>query len=315
MVLRKFLAVSLIDLAFIVSRAGAQFSNVTCLPGYQWAFNSKNQSPCVIAAYLGSQCDANGWSVNTLQPGYIYGGPPVSPGDACQCSTVVYSLTSACGACQNITWERWSTWSQNCSNDITMGNFPKTIPYGTSVPHYGYQDISLSDLFNVTQARLDAATNPPESTGVASSTTVNPSSSAPSVGFSTTGTSSVGPSTTPASSSSHSSNAGAIAGGVVGGLVGLGLIAGLIAFFLIRSRRAQSHVPASAGYGSATTPGYYSAPASAFPVSPPPPMSQQKLYDPSDPSTFPSQPSPPSGTTFQTSYQGSNNQYHGVAEL
>ncbi|KAH9953335.1 hypothetical protein BC827DRAFT_1249087, partial [Russula dissimulans] len=30
---------------------------------------------------------------------------------ACQCTTPVYSLFSACGACQGAFWIRWSQWS------------------------------------------------------------------------------------------------------------------------------------------------------------------------------------------------------------
>ncbi|KAG6860403.1 hypothetical protein C0995_011522 [Termitomyces sp. Mi166 len=107
------------------------------------------------------------------------------------------------------------------------------------------------------------STAPPQSTG----TSFNPNPSSP-------------------PSESSSSTAGPIAGGVVGGVVGLALIAALV-FWWTRRRRSRTAPSAEANY------------ASVAPTSPPPMsfatapssfsanMPSQRLYDPSDPSTYP----------------------------
>jgi len=56
---------------------------------------------------------------------------------------------------------------------------------------------------------------------------------------------------TPSSPSKSNSNTGAIAGGVIGGVVGIALIAGLVAWFIIR--RWPRHAPSAeyfSGHGS-----------------------------------------------------------------
>lgn len=59
---------------------------------------------------------------------------------------------------------------------------------------------------------------------------------------------------------------GAIAGGAAGGVVFLALVAGLIAFFLVRRRRPTKRVPSTIdGYSNAA-------------LNSPPPMSQQSTY-------------------------------------
>ena len=47
--------------------------------------------------------------VATLSPGQTYTGPNVTAadGDLCSCNTVVYSLMSACAACQQGQWIRY----------------------------------------------------------------------------------------------------------------------------------------------------------------------------------------------------------------
>jgi hypothetical protein len=45
------------------------------------------------------------YTIGPLQPGYSYVGPETpSEYDPCKCSTVVYSLISACDACQGAQW-------------------------------------------------------------------------------------------------------------------------------------------------------------------------------------------------------------------
>lgn len=79
----------------------------------------------------------------------------------------------------------------------------------------------------------------PEVTGTVSivptsAVTVSQSTLTPSAGSSSSST------PTPTPTSHSSSTSGAIAGGVVGGFVGAALIAGVVVWFVVRSRRARS---------------------------------------------------------------------------
>jgi len=232
----------------------------------------------------------------------------------CTCSSVAYSLVSACGACQGGSWIAWSQWGQNCSVALTtLGSLPVDVPVGTAIPAWAYQNVGRNDTFNLTIAQLDTA---PESTYIGTPTasinyhlsSVNPSITPTNIPTSTA---------TAFSSSSHKSNTGAIAGGVVGGIVGA-IILGLLAWFFWRryhQNKATSPVTFyghEEGMNQAPTAGavyepYPIATPTAFSDSTntPPPM--QKLYDPSDPSTFPQTPasfgySTTSGPTTVTSH-------------
>ena len=87
--------------------------------------NSLGQSPCIVAAYLQVACN-NGsgslcstplstlltlwqadWLVIALPNATHYTGPDQTKINTCQCSTVTYSMISACGLCQNRDAERW----------------------------------------------------------------------------------------------------------------------------------------------------------------------------------------------------------------
>ncbi|KAJ7940440.1 hypothetical protein B0H13DRAFT_11869 [Mycena leptocephala] len=67
-------------------------TNATCSPSFAWSFNSLKQSPCLVAAYLGSVCD-QGPLADDLS---YYQGPTVAQVNPCACSSVFYSLLSAC---------------------------------------------------------------------------------------------------------------------------------------------------------------------------------------------------------------------------
>jgi hypothetical protein len=87
--------------------------------------NTKIQNPCLVAAYLMAACNGGRklssllhrsfgstadfffaeYSIDPLAINYHYAGPIGSEANICQCSTVTYSLVSACGDCQNRTYE------------------------------------------------------------------------------------------------------------------------------------------------------------------------------------------------------------------
>ncbi|KAG2041610.1 hypothetical protein BDR03DRAFT_945232 [Suillus americanus] len=288
------LIVVLTTAALVPRGAFAQTSNVTCLSSFGWMNNSLQQTPCVVASYLESVCWGGDFTVSALPPDTHYAAPTVAEANQCECSTVTYSLISACGACQNATYLNWSQWNYNCSQVFSQV-YPSNIPSGTKVPNWAY-------FLKVTASGFDpvAAQNTgdlPESTATSVQSTGSVTSAS---SVSASLTSSSGTATGSSTSNSKSSNAGAIAGGVVGGIVGAAVIIGLATWFCFKRRRSAT-APSAAfsdiGGGPGYTQSVYSANPHPFPMQPQ--MTQQpRLYDPSDPTTFPG--SPPSPTVLTT---------------
>ena len=87
----------------------------------------------------------------------------------------------------------------------------------------------------------------------------------------------------------------------MGGLAGLGLIAALILWFIMKKKRAQQATPPNAfnnGYPPPNNyPKYEQAPVSSGAASP-----QQMVYNPSDPTTFPTAVQDPSIGNGSSSY-------------
>ena len=151
------------------------------------------------------------------------------------------------------------------------------------------------------------------------------------IGHTSTGTGVVPPKSTTSSSGGGGgggggggSNAGAIAGGVVGGLAVLGLIAAVVTWFVMKKKRARSAPPSNfnAGYPPPDNyPKYEHPPVSPGAISPISPT--QMVYNPSDPSTFPTavhDPSIGNGTSAypQTLYDphaARRGQYSGAPEV
>ncbi|KAG6867242.1 hypothetical protein C0993_005300 [Termitomyces sp. T159_Od127] len=247
-----------------------------CASNFNWTLNSKGQSPCLIAAYLGGVCN-NGavFNIAPLGADKVYVGPTVAQANQCLCSGVFYNLVSACADCQGRDWLPWSEFNFNCST-LYPTIFAGDIPSGTSVPHYAYLDPTPDDKFNATAAMQPAVLDAPESTAPPQST-----------------------GTSPSTASESSSKAGPIAGGVVGGVVGITLIAALV-FWWTRRRRARTAPSAEVDLASAVR---TSPPPMSFTTAPSSfsaPMPSQRLYDPSDPSTY------PAPITPATDYTGSS---------
>ena len=127
--------------------------------------NSLGQSPCTVIAYMMSTCNGGRefffffflfffncrtlvvlislsfaeYLLWPLQPTWVYFGPSgTDNANLCECSTVGYSLFSACGACQEQEWItcdhimfaffnpstsdlsviRWSQWVTNCTKTM-----------------------------------------------------------------------------------------------------------------------------------------------------------------------------------------------------
>ncbi|KAJ8699957.1 hypothetical protein PTI98_003030 [Pleurotus ostreatus] len=225
--------------------------HATCETGFQWSFNSRNQSPCAITESLGGVCNGGVFTVPPLGEEQVYRGPDPTAANSCRCSMVFYAMVSTCAACQGQSWVTWSSYNANCTN-VYVG-FPQGIPAGTAVPNYAYQNFTRTDKFDITIAQEDSG---PES--VAPSGTGTPRASQSSGG------------------GGGGTNAGAIAGGVVGGVVGLGIIAGVV-FWLLRRRNAQRNtvVPVNPSSDPLTPPpmSYVGGSNMDYPTTPPP-----KLY-------------------------------------
>ncbi|KAJ8487483.1 hypothetical protein ONZ51_g4144 [Trametes cubensis] len=263
------LTISLALLAYYVSTlqgVTGQGTSAICQAAYSWMSNDKDQSPCLVASYLLSPCStpAASW-VYPLTPGYHYNTPTDSPTSAtsCRCSTVFYSMISACATCQGL--------------EIDVVPYPDDIPSVISVPAWAYIDITRYGTFSAVAAEEVASQDAPDSTGLATATGSNASPTQGSSGNTNNSGSSTG---------KKSTNIGAIVGGAVGGVVGL-IAIGLVIFFWMRHRRnAARDAPTGPLDLTAGEHGHYvekpfEHEAMAAPLPSP------KLYDPDDPSTFP----------------------------
>jgi hypothetical protein len=247
-------------------------TDAQCLAGFDWMFSSVNQSPCDVAAELAGVCVGGQFNLQPLSTGYVYLGPSVANANSCRCSSVYYSLLSGCAYCQGRNYIKWSAYNVNCST-VYSQVFIQPIPVGVKVPTWAYQNVDVSDNFNVTLAQ--------NTKGIESSRAAAVSSTG-----SKTSTGQ-GPSDTGAAASSNSTNIPAIVGGAVGGIVGLALIGGLIAFLIVQRKKAsttsyqQGFQPQNMTYTPNTT-------ASLVPPTrSPPPGSPARVYDPNDPATYP----------------------------
>ncbi|KAK0459825.1 uncharacterized protein EV420DRAFT_292184 [Desarmillaria tabescens] len=173
---------------------------------HSWVYNSLNQSTCSIASSLMGACTSSTFTVVPLQEGQIYDGPWEGSDTPCLCSSVYYSLLSACAFCQNRSYASWSSWSTNCTS-VYVSIYLGEIPQNTAVPHWAYQNVT-------TIAASD--------TDASESTEAVPSATA---------TSSV----TPTITASEKVKSGIIIGAVVGAFVLLAVL-GLVIWLVIRRR-------------------------------------------------------------------------------
>ncbi|KAG7447980.1 uncharacterized protein BT62DRAFT_746093 [Guyanagaster necrorhizus] len=112
----------LFPLVQFVSLVTSQVAQVACNTSIDsaWSFNSLNQSPCMVAAYLGGVCNSGNFTVTPLSEGQLYAGPTLEQANSCRCSSVFYSLISACALCQGRTYERWSLFDLNCTDSVNV---------------------------------------------------------------------------------------------------------------------------------------------------------------------------------------------------
>jgi len=197
-----------------IPRSAAQSSNVTCMSSYKWASDSLGQNPCLVAAYLETSCGDPPVLVTPIPVGNTYLGPTSAQANPCTCNTVVYSLISACGACQNRSFVSWPAWSQTCTT-VYVAKFPLSIPSAVEVPAWAYLDVTLTNnAFNATVAQAFGMND-------TQTFTVTSQSSTPAIAPPSSTADPLIPSISPSAetTASHNTHPGAIAGGVVGGIL------------------------------------------------------------------------------------------------
>ncbi|THH04401.1 hypothetical protein EW145_g5539 [Phellinidium pouzarii] len=189
-------------------------SNATCLPGLAVLEHTSEERVMAVQPE---------YDVSELAPGRFYVGPPADSARPCECSTVMYAVMSACGACQNASEIlSWDSWSASCLS-VYITVFPEDIPRDTAVPGWAYENNTVTNFDP--QTALDD--HSPESSASPSQTVT--SASPPS------STSQIAD----ASPSSPTNNTGTLIGAILGCVAGLSLVGG-IAFFLVRHNRRKS---------------------------------------------------------------------------
>ncbi|KAH9973128.1 hypothetical protein BGW80DRAFT_286726 [Lactifluus volemus] len=283
----------------------AQVYSPDCtVSSWGWTFNSIDQNSCTVAAYLQATCNGGTYNIPALPQGSSYAGPAAGTSNACKCSSVVYSLLSACDACQGEPWLTWYAYSINCTKEYPALYFPNPVPAQTRVPQWALIDVTVEGNWNSSKSltvgdlpevlpgeMISDWTNVSTfSVGPSSTATASSSSSISSSQQTVTSTS---PSSSTGSSGGSSSNIGAIAGGAAGGVVAVSTAA-FIVFFFLRRRRAQQPPPGATVYDGTPQPlmGQVQLPQPderAFipPSLPTIPTTPMRLYDPNDPTTFP----------------------------
>ncbi|KAH9955180.1 hypothetical protein BGW80DRAFT_375632 [Lactifluus volemus] len=206
-----------------------------------WTYNSLGQNPCEVAAFLQSICYGGEFHIPALPQGRAYNGPAYGDNTLCKCSTIVYSLLSACDACQGDPWFNWKDFSGNCTAGQPASSFPVPVPAGIRVPQWALIDITVEGTWDSTQSyavgdlpevlpgALINGTSTSTSSVIPSSTATTSTSSSISSSEPTDTATSSSPS--PSSSAGSSSNVGAIRGGVAGGLVAVSAAALILFFF------------------------------------------------------------------------------------
>jgi len=216
-----------------------------CPSSWSWTSNSLGQSPCAVAAYLQGVCNDGVFTIPILGYGNSYTGPTGSgdDDDLCKCNTVVYSLMSACDACQGAKWFTWDSWSRNCTATDPATTFSNIIPSGTSVQEWAFLDVTKTGTWDPVLAYQ-----------VGDATEVNaggPGTLAAPATPTTTQTAVPGLSSTQVASSqthggSSSKKIAAITGGLLGGLAFLAAFVALLLWRARIRRRKSTRVAAAA---------------------------------------------------------------------
>ncbi|KAH9970055.1 hypothetical protein BJV74DRAFT_263903 [Russula compacta] len=237
----------------------AQISAPACLNGslasWAWTFNSLDQNACTVAAYLMSTCNGGSFTINPLQPGHAYTGPTGATGindsNMCKCNTVMYSLLSACDACEGVYWFGWDYFLTNCTQTLPPSTFPLPVPAGTRVPKWALLDITDGAHDNNWNANISQLTGDAPEVGPGGvigpsgvSTAASATGTATRAISTATRSTSADNSPSPTSESSSNEDSPGSNGGIVWGGIGAGIggvsIASVAILFYLRRRRPQT---------------------------------------------------------------------------
>ncbi|KAJ7159490.1 hypothetical protein C8R46DRAFT_1224082 [Mycena filopes] len=190
-----------------------------CSDDYNWASNSRGDTPCLLTAKVWGSCFNGNWDVVALPKGDQYDNPNSTTANLCTCSWAAYNLISACTECQGLdsSVNNWAGYSGKCASFETDTYFPSnvTLPSGTAIPFWAGTDPRTwnNARFDPAQAKLLAQENKPDY---------------------------VQGQTPPDSQKKKKTPVGAIVGGVIGGLAVVALGAG-IAFWWLRKRTGDGN--------------------------------------------------------------------------
>jgi len=177
-----------------------QSSNVSttavCGSDFSWAFNSLQQSPCLVAALVDAPCNEGYWNIPALNNSDRYEPPSSSQGTAnlCTCSWASYNLISACTDCQGFSNEitSWSAYTLNCAGFISTTTYYPTnetlladtkIPFWattnpTTWPNAKYDSTTAQSISKVGQPDVGSPTSSSTTTSLTSSSTTSSTTSA-----------------------------------------------------------------------------------------------------------------------------------------
>ncbi|KIJ46728.1 hypothetical protein M422DRAFT_249890 [Sphaerobolus stellatus SS14] len=112
----------------------------------------------LAAAKLEGQCIGDTFSISPLRPGSVYGDPrALSASTPYMCSSVSYSMVSACAICQGGEFQTWKKWVTNCStSDISVTKYPVRLPASIEVPAWAYINVEEIGTFDVIRAKVIA---------------------------------------------------------------------------------------------------------------------------------------------------------------
>ncbi|CCA77739.1 hypothetical protein PIIN_02961 [Serendipita indica DSM 11827] len=100
------------------------------------------------------------FNVPPLTSGQRYLPPSGSQINKCQCSSVYYSLLSACAVCQGSPIGTFKEWTGGCFDVlVSIESYPLATPNGTQIPPWAFMRLS-NDVFSVTAAGRNATGDP-----------------------------------------------------------------------------------------------------------------------------------------------------------
>ncbi|KAI0280141.1 hypothetical protein BGY98DRAFT_372837 [Russula aff. rugulosa BPL654] len=106
----------------------------------------------MVAAYMLATCYSGSYTLAPLSIGTTYLGPNPSNSNGCQCSTIGYSLISACATCQDELTIYWSEYTLNCTSTQPPSQFPNPVPAGVYVPHWAILDVTSENIWNANES-------------------------------------------------------------------------------------------------------------------------------------------------------------------